>query len=161
MDPESATLRKTASSPSVARLDSSLYVGIKNGLARDELRAVAAQGSCVAFGTHSCEYRLGTKPDAIDSAMSIGVWSVLFVGLLTAVIFPVFDPLTLGDNHRSALYKYLSVNGYGEAALLLVLKISYSLKDAVGSILCFQARHVASTVVQRGKMQLEGDLAKT
>lgn len=132
----------------------------EDGLRPDELRF--APGTSVAYGSSICVYSLGGKSDAVDRALSIGAWSILVAGLLTALVLAAYDPLSLGDNVLNALYKYLSVVGYAEAALLLALKVSYPSRDAVSRVLRFQSRRVPSTLVRDGSvsLRLKGDVVQ-
>ena len=129
----------------------------------DELRSIPLESKY--YGPSKCGYSYGRRtPDTIDTTISTICWTTLVLGLIASLLLSAFDPLTLGSNYLEALYRYLSVIGYFEALLLVILKVAHPAKDAIGRVLKFQSRHIPSTeIVLRGghTLRLEGNLVYT
>jgi hypothetical protein len=120
-----------------------------SGASEDRLRPDALgfnREHSFAYGPKTCTLSLGGKPDAFDRALSVTVWFILVIGLVTALLLAALDPLNLESNYLDALYTYLSVAGYLEASPLEALNISYPSRDAVNRVLRFQSRRIPATI---------------
>jgi hypothetical protein len=83
-----------------------------SGASEDRLRPDALRFNrehSFAYGPKTCTLSLGGKPDVFDRALSVTVWFILVIGLVTALLLAALDPLNLESNYLDALYKYLSV----------------------------------------------------